>query len=117
MEERQRRAGLNEAVFREVNERINDLQTHLEARELAVDEELILICECAEAACTERITVSAGAYEQVRADGTRFLVAPGHVAPDVEHVVDEGREYDVVEKNPGPAAKLADETDPRSLAS
>ena len=43
----------------------------------------------------------------------RFLVTPGHVQPEVEHVVEKHRVYWVVEKF-GEAAEVAEQTDPRS---
>ena len=44
---------------------------------------------------------------------THFVVAPGHVVPDVEVVVRETPRYQVVEKI-GVAAKVSTQLDPRS---
>jgi hypothetical protein len=51
----------------------------------------------------------------LRADGTRFAVAPdeAHVFPEVEHVVERNERYWVVEKV-GVAGELAAKIDPRA---
>ena len=58
MDERERRIGLNEATFREINERIEDLAATFE-----VGERLDLICECGNASCASRIEMSHEDYE------------------------------------------------------
>jgi hypothetical protein len=56
-------------------------------------------CECANAACTERVHLSVGRYGPIRAHGSRFLVAPNgdHVRAEAERVVERGDGYWVVE--------------------
>jgi hypothetical protein len=109
MNERERRIGLNEAVFRQVNEQITGL-----ADRFGLDErELDLICECGEASCVERISMPPAAYEAVRAEPARFAVYPGHDDPVVEQVVAKGKGYDVIEKHAGAPRELARKTDPR----
>jgi hypothetical protein len=110
MDERGRRIGLNEAVFREVNERIEDLaQTFsLAARHLD------FVCECGDSSCTQQIRMTSGEYEELRADPLLFAVYPGHETPDVEDVVDRRDGYDVVRKHEGEPARVAQSTDPRS---
>jgi hypothetical protein len=66
------RAGLNEGLFREVNERIAELDERVE---LAPTE---FVCECADASCSEHVQLSDAEYEAVRADPVRFFVMPGH---------------------------------------
>ncbi|MDQ3824123.1 MAG: hypothetical protein M3321_12870 [Actinomycetota bacterium] len=110
MDERARRIGLNEALFREVNERVEGL-----ARDFGVDDEpLELLCECGSAECVERIRMSTVEYQALRSDAARFAIVPGHEEPDVEHVVERHGGYDVVQKHPGTPMRLAAETDPRS---
>jgi hypothetical protein len=108
--DRDARIGLNEAVFREVNERINDLGEHFGLE----DQPLDLVCECGDPACVERISMSRTDYEQLRSNPTHFAVAPSHARPDIEEVVDRRGAYLVVRKHEGPAADVARETDPRS---
>ena len=115
MSERERRLGLNEAVFREVNERINDVKETFESNvpsEWSTGE-LDLICECADSNCIQRISMSIAAYEQVRADSLQFVVVPGHEDLSVEVVVAHEKTYDLVRKRPGEAAAAAEETDSR----
>jgi hypothetical protein len=105
MDSRTERVGKNEAVFREVNERINDV-TREEAAEY--------LCECGYASCTETIQMNVAEYEGVRTEPTHFAVLPGHEIPDVEDVVERSERFVVVEKKAGEAAALATELDPRS---
>lgn len=109
-EEQARRVGLNEAIFRQVNEQIETLNRDLggDARTMTV------ICECANGDCTERLVISVPAYEKVRDHPRRYIIVSGHALPEFEAVVDNGDGYQVVEKVDGTAAELAEETDPRS---
>lgn len=111
MEERTRRVGRNEALFRNVNEELEALERPLAG---IADNMLHIVCECGDLLCNERVSVDVGAYEKVRADPTLFFVLAGHELPDVEHVVDDGDGYRVVRKDPGPGEQVARETDTRS---
>lgn len=106
---REERIGLNEAVFREVNERIEDLAETFDL----TSEMLDLVCECGDANCVERIAMTHPEYEHVRSESRRFAVYPGHVIPDVERVIDRRKGYDIVEKNEGAPERIAEQTDPR----
>jgi hypothetical protein len=108
--ERAERIGLNEAVFREVNERINDLAENFGLEEQPLD----LVCECGDPACVERISMRRAEYEELRSDPTHFAVFPGHTQENVEDVVARRDRYVVVRKREGPPADVARETDPRS---
>jgi hypothetical protein len=111
MDERARRIGRNEAVFRLVNEQIDQLNDRFHS--VAADV-LQLVCECGSLECVEQLTVPLRAYEDARADPTLFIIKPGHEIPDVEDVVGRADEYFVVRKHPGDPAELAAELDPRS---
>ena len=100
---------MNEAVFRDVNERIQDVATTFDL----TAEPLDLICECGDPNCVERISISRDDYEQLRADPLLFAVSPGHEAPDVEEVVDKRGRYDIVRKDEGVPEEIARETYPR----
>jgi hypothetical protein len=109
-EEQARRVGLNESIFRQVNEQIESLN-----RELGTDgSTMTVICECADGECTERFEIRVSEYEKVRADPRCYVIVPGHELPEFESVVESGNGYDVVRKREGTAAALAEETDPRS---
>jgi hypothetical protein len=110
MDERERRIGLNEAVFREANEALRGLNETF----AAYTEKMELVCECGDGACAERITMSPSEYEEIRSDPAMFAIAPGHEAAGVEQVVRKREGYDVVRKHAGTARRLAEGTDPRS---
>jgi hypothetical protein len=101
---------MNEALFREVNERIGDLQE----TDLGAYGEMLIVCECGGAECTKRLSVSSEEYAQTREDSRTFIVLPGHVVPEVERVIRTGPGYEIVEKAPGDPAELAENTDPRN---
>ena len=109
MEERERRIGLNEALFREVNERLRELAEGSPSTPGKLD----LICECGNVTCASRIEMDSGEYEQVRSDSTTFAIVKGHEIPDVEEIVERRKRYDVVRKRAGEAERVAEETDPR----
>jgi hypothetical protein len=102
-----RRIGLNEAVFRQVNERIEDLSDTFGLNQLD------LLCECGDASCTSRIEMSRTQYEELRSDSTTFAVVSGHEIPDVEEVVSRQGSFDVVRKTAAAARDVANETDRR----
>lgn len=104
------RKAANEAVFREVNERIEEMQRSFSLR---ADELLELVCECDRLSCTEEVQLTVGEYERLRSDATCFVVVSGHEDAEVEQVVDTGAGYVIVRKRPGVARDLAEATDPR----
>ena len=75
MSEIERRKAANEAVFRNVNERIEALQHSFAVAER---EPLQMVCECDRLDCMERVAVSVDAYELVRSHPDQFIVTPGH---------------------------------------
>jgi hypothetical protein len=85
-------AARTEAIFREVNEAIAKTAESFEA------DEADFVCECADPDCAHRVTASLEAYEEVRSDGTHFLLVPGHDEPTVERVVARRPGYAIVEK-------------------
>jgi hypothetical protein len=103
--ERSERIGLNEALFREVNERIDQLQVDFGGANT-----FEIVCECGVAACTERFSITSDEYQALRQDVHRFAVVPGHERPDVERTVERRAAYLVVEKTDPDAAQTAEET-------
>ena len=106
---RQERVAKNEALFREVNERIKHMNQHLDTKD-----EADFICECGDADCTHPVSLTLAEYEQVRSRGTHFAVVPGHVATDIERVVAHYPRFEVVEKTGAQAAGIAARADPRT---
>ena len=109
-EERVRRVGHNEALYRHVNETIEELNEAFGA----VTDEFAVVCECGDLECAEQIRVSRQAYEQVRANPSCFILKPGHETPDVEQPVEDHGDYIVVMKHEGTPTRIAERTDPRS---
>ena len=110
------RRARNEAVFREVNERIVELENGLTG--LGRDDSVLVgfVCECESEDCGEPLEVTRGEYEAVRDNPRRFLVLPGHEPErELARVVERHRHYLVVEKL-GEAGKTASDHDPRSEA-
>jgi hypothetical protein len=106
---REERLARNEVLFRDVNERIE--QT---AVPHGTDSHLYeFLCECSNIDCSLRLPMTIDAYEDVRAESTRFVVAPGHELPEIEEVVSRTSAYQVVRKQ-GEAARLVAQQDPRS---
>jgi hypothetical protein len=110
VDDRARRIGENEALYRSVNEKIESLSAAFGA----ITETMSVICECGNASCAEQIEVSITDYERIRADATLFIIRPGHEIPDVEEIVEENEVFHVVKKLEGGPAELARELDPRS---
>jgi hypothetical protein len=81
--ERERRVGLNEALFRQVNERLEDVNEALGW----VGGRMQVVRECGDAMCIERISMTPEEYEELRADPTTFALVAGHDDPTVEKVV------------------------------
>jgi hypothetical protein len=114
MEARESRLAKNEALFREVNERVAEMTDQFgpdpRSRELVTG----LICECSDPGCLERIgPLTISQYEAVRRDPRRFIIAANHQAADVERVMEENADYWIVEKHEGIPADVARERDPR----
>jgi hypothetical protein len=110
VDERERRMTQNEALFREVNERVKE-----KAEVLGSDAAFQFLCECANADCTFQLTLTLAQYENVRADPTQFAVLPLHFTPEIETLVSKNEGYWIVLKI-GEAADYVEELDPRSCS-
>lgn len=100
-----RRSAQNEALYREVNERISEL---MESFRVAPGELVGFLCECDGVACEATLSLSLEEYREVRADARYFAVVPEHVDPTIERVVRETDRYAIVEKE-GEAGTLVDD--------
>jgi hypothetical protein len=103
------RLARNEALFREVNERILAAADGYPADGHVYE----FLCECADIGCVERIRLTTVEYEAVRSDSRRFVLAPGHARVAIETVVETQSEHLVVEKV-GSAGEVAEALDPRA---
>jgi hypothetical protein len=109
VDSRQQRVAKNEALFRQVNERIDEVNEELGESGLSD-----FLCECGDDDCTAPIRLTLAEYEEVRSNPTHFAIARGHDVIDVEQVISETDRFAVVEKLAGEAGRIAVETDPRS---
>jgi hypothetical protein len=114
VDERFARQARNEALFRDVNERIAQLGEAAEAS--SPDGLFEFLCECGdESGCGERIRMPLDVYERVRAQDDRFAVKPGHETLELETAVEWTDEYVIVDKVRTAEPFVAD--DPRGAAS
>lgn len=109
-EGRAERFGKNEALFREVNERLKALNEELSG----FSGTFKIMCECVLLGCLEQIAMLPNDYERLRSDATLFAVSPGHEVEELERVVASREGYNVVRKDSGVAGAIAEATDPRS---
>jgi hypothetical protein len=63
------------------------------------------------------VTAELEEYDEVRAEATHFLLAPGHHAPEVERVVERTGEFDVVEKVMPRMRRIVRRLNPRAASS
>src|SRR3954452_1472730 len=103
MEERKKRVGANEAVFRAVNERLAELNETF----ANVAETYAVVCECGDATCVEQFEMSPDDYRELREDATTFAVLAGHEDVTSETIVDRRPGYLVVQKHLGGPTELA----------
>ena len=109
MTTREERIALNEALFRQVNERVAELLTDLGDSSASIE----IFCECGAGDCIEKIPVGRQVYERVREHPACFLIVTGHQMTDVERLVESGDTFQIVEKHDEEAV-IARATDPRS---
>ena len=99
------RLARNQALFREVNERL------LELTEGFQDGSMQFVCECSNEDCTQTVTMNHDDYESVRAHSTFFVITSGHEILEVEKIIDRRNGWTIVQKVT--ASDYAVETDPR----
>jgi hypothetical protein len=80
--------GRNEEVFRSLNERI----VAREGRRLEI------VCECGVEACTERVVITYVEFYEVRRHPGWYVVSPGHLRLEIDHVIVEETAFVVVEQ-------------------
>jgi hypothetical protein len=104
LESQRQRAARNQSLFREVNERIEDLA--------ATASFSTFICECMDETCDAGVSLTIEEYEHIRSESNSFLVLPGHQVPAVENVIEANDRFVVVAKI-GAGVLVAEELDPR----
>jgi hypothetical protein len=99
------RLARNQALFREVNERLLELADGFQ------DGSMEFVCECSNEDCTLTLTMDHEDYESVRAHSTFFVIATGHEVLEVEKIIDNRDGWTIVQKVT--ESDYAVETDPR----
>jgi hypothetical protein len=99
------RLARNQALFREVNERLLELSDGFQ------DGSMTFVCECSSEDCTATVTMAHEDYESVRAHSTFFVVLTGHELLEVEKVIDRRDGFTIVQKVT--ESDYAAQTDPR----
>jgi diaminopimelate decarboxylase len=97
MRARDETRSVNEALLREVNERIEEISEDAEQGWMPQDGMIEFHCECGRA-CGGRVRMTLEEYGTVREQDDRFVVVPGHSTPEIERVVDESERYAIVDK-------------------
>lgn len=105
---REERIAKNEAVAREINEKIEEAHDHGPS-----DGHVRMLCECGDTDCERVVAITLPEYERVRGDPRHFVIIRSHLISDIERVVWETDRFVVVEKNDGAPADMAVEKDPR----
>jgi hypothetical protein len=99
----------NQSLFREVNERLEQLNRDFSEIIPTGD----FVCECADTDCLDRVGLTIEEYEQLRSVPTRFAVRHGHIVHEAEQIVEQHIGYTVVETI-GAAADYAESVNPRA---
>jgi hypothetical protein len=95
VERDEERRAKNENLFRRINEGIEEVVEH---SRVVHSTPVAFVCECSRPDCSAALEMSLEEYKEVRRNGHRFLVAPGHEDPQIERVVDVNLRYAIVEK-------------------
>ena len=101
------RLSQNQALFRDVNERVAKV-----AGDFVMDGPLSFVCECSDTECSSQVELTLDEYERVRGVPSWFFVRPGHELPAVEDVYERNGRFLIVEKR-GAAKTVALARNPR----
>ena len=95
------RQARNEALVREVNERIDALDHDAERTgTMPPDSKFGFHCECGRGSggCLETVWMTLAEYDRVREQDDRFVLARGHETSALERVVEQADRYVIVDK-------------------
>jgi hypothetical protein len=97
----------NQAVFREVNERIRELSERL--RSDAPTDLVSFVCECSASDCHATVELTLAEYERVRSQPAQFVAAVDHLRhSNAEREVVRTSRYVVLEQVDAAAAEPAE---------
>ena len=103
--DRVERLARNQVIFRQVNERLRELE---EGR--SADGHETFVCECSREDCTELLEMTRDEYVAMRGNPRRYVTKPEHDFPELERVVDGNPRFQVVEKMHRAAAAAEEAT-------
>jgi hypothetical protein len=98
----------NEVLFKKANKNVTD--SIASAKALAEEEGqldlvgdiddtvLQFVCECSNAKCRERISITPKEYINRHKNKSQFILVPGHHNPEIERIVNDCGKFIVVEK-------------------
>jgi hypothetical protein len=104
MNRRLERRARNEALIREVNERIEQVDKAAQEASLGPEDALFeFLCECGaggdgDVGCEEHVEMTLQEYEKVRSQDDRFALYPGHEQEALEWVAARNERFVVVDK-------------------
>jgi hypothetical protein len=105
MQGRDERRALNEAYFRDFNERVVEQVKDISGEQATFN----MACECSYMTCADRIAITPAEYELLHEDPRQFIVALDHVDDKIEDSVTRNDRFEVVRKR-GKAGVIAEET-------
>ena len=105
---REERVAKNEAVVREINQKIKQA-----VESNPPDSFMHIVFECGYVECDLFIAVTKEEYDRIRNDPLLFGVVGEHVILDIEQILTENDRFTIVEKRQGTPAEVAIRTDPR----
>ena len=98
--ERYQRQARNEALVRDVNERMATLDRRTDSGWVdGIRDRFEFRCECGQSpTCQGSVSMTLAEYEEVRAQPDRFVLVPGHDQPVVETLVKRTDRFVIVDK-------------------
>ena len=94
----QRRLAQNELVFRGINNDIDKAEnTKLNGNQKALTQ-IEFVCECSRKTCSDKINISLREYEDIRNEGSLFIIVSGHQVPRIEYIARQEDNFLVVRK-------------------
>jgi surfactin synthase thioesterase subunit len=91
----ERRLLENEVIFKQINKDIDGFLHDMDVEKVL---RAPFYCECSDLHCTQRIEISAAAYEAVHRNPKHFILVNGHEEPTIEKVLERRSDYTIVEK-------------------
>ena len=104
----EQRAARNEALFREVNENIADLEERVGRDQ----EPPVFVCECSNVGCIERLAVDPSIYRRVREQPWLVPCSSGPRRPSIRTGRGNPSRLPPIVEKTGAAGEVAEETQP-----